>query len=108
MKTLFVALLALSLPAFAACPPGIPKIIGLDYHTARAKLISRGFLPQIPKETTHDNLLPAMWERGYLEGDTPANGIRGTFQFRGFTVETGPCEFGVTTAPCRVAKITCP
>lgn len=49
MRTLIAALVLVVAPLTHAAPackiPGMPKIIGLDYHQARAKLIVAGFRP---------------------------------------------------------------
>jgi hypothetical protein len=116
MKTFLLALaLALAIPACASCPPGIPKIVGLDYHTARAKLIKAGFLPMIDKEAgmpvgyktdpslgaKYEDLSPSMRPYGYIEGDGCATGVAASsFKWHGFTIHAVRCW--------HITSITCP
>jgi|GEM_PF-5979526 hypothetical protein len=103
------ASLLLSVSALAGpCPKNLPRIVGMDYHHARAELISRNFLPAIPMDMTSDNTLSDSWRRGYLELDISASGRHAFAKWDGFSIVTGWCEYGQSTAPCRVEKVICP
>lgn len=116
IKTCFLmSMLLFPFSAFAqnCTPPGLPKIIGLDYHTARAALIKAGFLPVKQKHnpdgapfefSTSDSL-------GYIEavafGFT--GNASGLFAWRSkkapFSVSATACEF--MQGECVVTSVTC-
>lgn len=117
MKNLFVLIVLLAtLPAHAGgCRiPGLPKIIGLDYHHARADLIVAGFMPVFQRHRPEEHP-PHEFTRahalGYFEtmicGGTGNAGCDFFFSGNGkkFSVETTGCEF--LEGACRVHRITC-
>lgn len=109
MKTLALAFalsLAIATPAVAGpCPKGMPRIVGMDYDHARAELISRGFLPVMPKNTCDIAEAGGMGANlGYAETSGVSNRTgAASFYWHGFTVEARECE-----GRCIVRKVICP
>jgi hypothetical protein len=109
VKPLIIALLAaLSFPSAASdCHlSGLPKIIGLDYHTARAKLINAGCMPAIfPIDELRDGTLrDDAAALGYFEADIPGSGDA----FRPFYWLAKKKPFTVTATGCEnVIKFRC-
>jgi hypothetical protein len=103
MEKALVLVLALAFaPAFAADKCRLPRIniVGLDYHTARARLINADYLPMIPDDATRDTVGPGVWALAYLEGSGCTTG-HSEFRWHGFKVYTaGDCF--------RVTKVICP
>jgi hypothetical protein len=114
LKILSLFALCLPLSALSACPPGMPKINGLDYHTARAKLIKAGFIPVL-NASKYDGNAPTSPDAaalGYFESMFPGNASRRfLWQTKGqqFEISVYECEeLSDTRAPCRVYAPHCP
>lgn len=102
MKALVLVLALAFAPAFAAEKCRLPpvNVDGLDYHTARGRLINADQLPKIPMNANRLTANFGTWTLGYLEGDGCITGSTRYF-WHGFTVEaSGDCFQKV--------KVTCP
>lgn len=92
---------------------GLPRIVGMDYHHARAELITAGFMPLFSPKP--EDSAPYEFDRamrlGYMEtiecGGTGSAGCVFTWATRTapFFVETTGCEF--LAGRCTVSKVTC-
>jgi hypothetical protein len=95
MKTAAALLLSFFALTAAAAPCKPPKIIGLDYHTARAMLIKAGCYP-VHQTTESDGGRPRPEDAellGYHEATHSSQGSAGRrFHFPGFTVYANGCE----------------
>lgn len=101
---------ALSLPAAVAdCPRGLPRIVGMDYHHARARLIVAGFRPAVPAPDALPDVHPSALSFGYPEGDISQGSAAGVFAWPGFTVHARHCDPDAPRGgPCTVTRLTCP
>jgi hypothetical protein len=105
MKTAAALLLSFFALTAAAAPCKPPKIIGLDYHTARAMLIKAGCRP-VAYDPAKEGGRPApevFLELGYIEAGHSNNAGRIKMQWQGFTVEAKPCE--TFNMRCKVLSI---
>lgn len=94
MKTLILSALNFLFSVTASAAPScnlakLPKITGLDYHTARAMLINAGHVPCIEPDLPQG----IAGIVGYKEGSFPyGSPARITFTFKNFTVQTVGAE----------------
>lgn len=114
---------ALALAIFATasalagpCPKNTPRIVGMDYHHARAELILAGF---VPVRQVHDpNGAPFEFTRsdalGYIEtaGFCYTGSGCGSFIWQSaagqpFEVYATGCEFLEPGAACKVERVIC-
>ncbi len=104
MRTLIVFLLFSCSVLAGPCPKNLPRIVGMDYHHARAKLIVAGFMPSIPEHTADIYELTGTQKTlGYLEGEggCATGSCIDAYHWPGFTVHT----LGGYSI---VRKVTCP
>jgi hypothetical protein len=107
LKLSALLFIATTAPAIACTPP---KIIGMDYHAARAKLIQAGCAPVAYDPATEGNPpIHAMRADamlfGYAEVGIATNSTRRAATFAGLTVSIRCENLADPRLPCKVERI---